>query len=199
MPNADLLGLSRIQIFEIGTVFHRTPDGSDVTEHISCALGVRIKQQGYSPKDDARLLEIQALLESELGTTIQALPEKGVLEFDMSACVATLPEAVAYEPYIPKEAVTFKPYSAYPFVSRDIALWVPETITDDDIRELIITHAGPLLVSLRLFDTFAKEGRVSYAFRLIFQSFERTLTDAEVGESMDRITGALLDHGFEVR
>jgi phenylalanyl-tRNA synthetase beta chain len=199
MPNADLLGRARIQIFEIGTVFEKTRDGHDVTEHLSCALGVRCKQQGYSPKDDVRLLEIKTLLESALGTSIAAQPEKGVLEFDMSARVAALPAPAAYEPYVPKEAVTFKPYSAYPFVSRDIALWAPEGTSADDVHTCITREAGPLLISVRLFDMFAKDGRVSYAFRLIFQSFERTLTDVEVGESMDRITKALLAQGFEVR
>jgi len=42
-----------------------------------------------------------------------------------------------------------------------------------------------------LFDTFKKTGRVSYAFRLVFESEEKTLTDAEVNAVMDEMAAAL--------
>jgi phenylalanyl-tRNA synthetase beta chain len=35
------------------------------------------------------------------------------------------------------------------------------------------------------------EGRVSVAFRLVFQRVDRTLTDAEVATQMDRVVQAL--------
>ena len=199
MPNADLLGILQVQIFEIGTVFHKTEDGSDVTEHMSLALAVRTKQQGFSPKDDARLLEVQTLLETALGAPLAATIEKGVLECDFSELLTKLPAPSAYEPYTAQTSTLFKPYSLYPFISRDIALWVPETTTEDDVRSFIESNGGALLFSIRLFDTFTKEGRVSYAFRLIFQSLERTLTDSEVGEVMERITQSLVAQEFEVR
>jgi phenylalanyl-tRNA synthetase beta subunit len=50
-----------------------------------------------------------------------------------------------------------------------------------------------------LFDTFAKEGRTSLAFRLIFQSFEKTLTEADANEAMERVSAALKAKGFEIR
>ena len=56
-----------------------------------------------------------------------------------------------------------------------------------------------LLVRLDQFDTFEKEGRTSYAFRLVFQSPERTLTDGEVVVRMDAISAALREAGYEVR
>lgn len=199
MPNADLLGVSRVQLFEIGTVFHKTPDGRDVTEHVSLALAVRTKQQGSSPKDDARLTEVCRLLEATLGASLNARIAHGILECDLTTLVAGLPVPTSYEDYATPAQITFKPYSTYPFVSRDIALWVPEGTTDAQVRTIIESHAGPLLLSIRLFDTFSKDGRTSYAFRLIFQSFERTLTDAEVGESMQHISDALLEKDFEIR
>jgi phenylalanyl-tRNA synthetase beta chain len=67
------------------------------------------------------------------------------------------------------------------------------------IEDLIHKNAGELLARLDQFDRFEKEGRVSYAFRLVFQSMERTLTDDEVNGVMEGVTKALTAQGFEVR
>jgi phenylalanyl-tRNA synthetase beta subunit len=38
-----------------------------------------------------------------------------------------------------------------------------------------------------LFDSFTKNGKTSYGFRLVFQSYEKTLTDDEINIIMDKI------------
>lgn len=53
--------------------------------------------------------------------------------------------------------------------------------------------------SVRLFDTFTKEGRTSLAFRLIFQSMDRTLTEQEANDAMARVADKLRAQGFEIR
>jgi phenylalanyl-tRNA synthetase beta subunit len=50
-----------------------------------------------------------------------------------------------------------------------------------------------------LFDTFAKDGKLSLAFRLIFQSFDRTLTEAEANDAMEKVSAKLKAQGFEIR
>jgi phenylalanyl-tRNA synthetase beta chain len=97
------------------------------------------------------------------------------------------------------ELGAYQPFSLYPFIARDIALWVPGGIGAESIEKTIRENAGELLVRLDQFDSFEKEGRVSYAFRLIFQSFERTLTDDEINSIMTTITAALTAKGYEVR
>jgi phenylalanyl-tRNA synthetase beta chain len=83
---------------------------------------------------------------------------------------------------------------------RDIALWVPGTDRADELLASITAQAGELLVHKRLFDIFEKEGRTSYAFRLVFQASDRTLTDVEVNAIMERITKTFVEEqGFEVR
>lgn len=103
--------------------------------------------------------------------------------------------------YIPVryELSAYQPFSLYPFILRDIALWVPSGTESKSIEEEIHAHAGELLVRLDQFDTFQKEGRVSYAYRLVFQSMERTLTDEEVNVLMGTITSVLTGKGYEVR
>lgn len=99
------------------------------------------------------------------------------------------------------KAPQFKMWSLYPFVVRDIALWVPEGTNPEMIMTMIRENATDLLVAgPRLFDTFTKEGRTSYAFRLVFQSHERTLTDDEVNTITAHITKALkADDSWEIR
>ncbi len=83
-------------------------------------------------------------------------------------------------------------WSEYPFMVRDIALWVPESITADEVKAVIDTKKGDLVVrGPELFDTFTKDGRTSYAFRLVFQSFEKTLSDADVEPFTSAIYTAL--------
>ncbi len=93
----------------------------------------------------------------------------------------------------------YKPFSVYPFITRDIALWVPSGTEVSEIETGIRENAKELLVRLDQFDQFEKEGRVSYAFRLVFQSRERTLTDDEVSGIMANITAALSAKDYQVR
>lgn len=97
------------------------------------------------------------------------------------------------EAYMPNRyhLSAYTPFSIYPFILRDIALWVPAETDVVDIEKTIRAAAGTLLVRLDQFDRFEKEGRVSYAFRMVFQSKERTLTDEEVNVRMAEVTEAV--------
>lgn len=196
--NADLLGIPYVQTFEIGTVFTKNAEGNDVVEYTSLAFGVRMKSV-YTPKDDARLTEVIAKVESELGTSLKGTVTRGVYECNLSNVIATLPAPTAYTPFAGATETTFTPYSPYPYITRDIALWVREGVTADSIQALIKEEGGILLTHVRLFDEFQKEGRTSLAFRLIFQSFEKTLTDEEVQPIMVGIEHRIKKQGCEIR
>lgn len=103
--------------------------------------------------------------------------------------------------YTPKryELGAYTPFSIYPFIARDIAFWAPADTKVEYSEELIRLHAGELLTRLDQFDRFEKEGRVSLAFRLVFQSLDKTLTDTEINEVMEHIAAALAEKGYEVR
>ena len=90
----------------------------------------------------------------------------------------------------------FKMWSLFPFISRDIAVWVPEKITSSEVEKIIKDEAGLLLLKgPDLFDEFRKDGKISYAFKLVFQSYERTLTDTEINEIMLNITNKIKAKG----
>lgn len=94
----------------------------------------------------------------------------------------------------------FAMWSEYPYIVRDVAVWVSGSVPSSEISDVIRNNATNLLVrGPRLFDTFTKDSRTSYAFRMVFQSFERTLQEEEISTIMDTITTSLQNNGWEVR
>ncbi len=93
----------------------------------------------------------------------------------------------------------YKIFSRYPSITRDIALWVPASTSSDVVRTAIASSAGDLMVRLDLFDEFKKGEQTSYAFRLVFQSFEKTLTDDEANTAMKSVYDAVAAKGWTVR
>ncbi len=81
--------------------------------------------------------------------------------------------------------------SRYPAVERDIAILLDQEIKASRVLSVIKGMNNPLLYDLKLFDLYSgtqvTKGQKSVAFKAIFQSAERTLTDAEVNHSMDSI------------
>ena len=89
----------------------------------------------------------------------------------------------------------FKPWSIYPFISRDVSVWIPEGESVDKLKQILIENGTDLLIKEPyLFDSFTKDGKTSYAFRLVFQSFERTLKAEEVEEIMTKITNKIKEN-----
>ncbi len=72
----------------------------------------------------------------------------------------------------------------FPAVKRDIAVVLPESVTYNEARELIKTDKSGLLHDVNVFDIYTggqvPEGYKSMAFRLLFMSNEKTLTENEV-------------------
>ena len=74
--------------------------------------------------------------------------------------------------------VQYKAIPRYPQVTRDFAFLVDDTVVVAAMIEQIET-ISPLIVSVGVFDMFRKETK-SIALRVIFQSYEETLTDETV-------------------
>ncbi len=135
----------------------------------------------------------------EIGTVFTKEGEKLVVE--TSEPVADLPTIAEDAVYVPKRYAlsAYKPFSAYPFMLRDIAFWAPADTDVGRATSHIREHTGDLLVRTDQFDRFEKEGRISYAVFCLKKSPERTLTDEEVNGYMEKISAALRAAGYEVR
>lgn len=195
--HADLIGVTAIKVFEIGTVFSKTD--TSVTEHTAIALGVRTKGNGYNQKDDAPLQRACAVVYEALGTPLDWNMEKGVAEANLSIALEKLPTPDRYQSFVSKPPAIYQTVSVYPAVSRDIALFVEPGESAAAVEETIRAAAGDLCVRSTLFDTFTKDGRTSYAFRLVFQSPDKTLTDQAVNAYMETIYQVVAEKGWEVR
>src|SRR3989344_5383180 len=93
----------------------------------------------------------------------------------------------------------YQPFSKYPFIVRDIAMWIPAKTKQEDVLEVIRKSAGELLVRSEKFDEFKKDKKLSLAFRLVFQSFDRTLTDEDANSRMSSVNTAVEKEGWKVR
>jgi phenylalanyl-tRNA synthetase beta chain len=78
----------------------------------------------------------------------------------------------------------FAPIPRFPASTRDVALVVKDGIAAGEVEAAVRAAAGPLAEAVRLFDRFVggqvPAGHSSLAFRVVYRSPERTLTDAEV-------------------
>ena len=196
-PNADLLGVREIRAFEVGMVFSKK--GSELVQTLSLSLGVR-SPSGYKAKNDDKILALGIdAVEKLLGTTISWTQKEGIAEAALSEIFATLPTPSAYAPFEKIPDIVYKPFSNYPFASRDVAFWCGEGVGAVQVENLLRESAGPLLQRIDQFDQFEKEGKTSLAFRLVFQSYEKTLTEDEINSTMEQVYAKLKGAGCEIR
>jgi phenylalanyl-tRNA synthetase beta chain len=87
------------------------------------------------------------------------------------------------------------PLPRFPSIVRDLSILVPDGLPAADVRGTIRSAAPPTLIELHEFDRYQgkgiPEGRVSLSYHLTFRAPDRTLTDAEVDEAMNRIVASL--------
>ena len=158
VQNKDLLGLTEVKLFEIGTVW------KEGKEEVMAGI--------VSDKEEAK--------EDPLSVFVK--------------------DAASYETSPLSETARYEPFSKYPYIVRDIAVWVPNDTNPNDVGRIVSTAAGTLVGrSPDLIDEYKKGDRISYAFRLVFQSFEKTLTDQGVNDGMEAVYEAVKKQGWEVR
>lgn len=169
--NAPILGLNEVKIFEIGTIFNKN------TEEIHVA---------YANKKEVQEMTLDEYL-TKFG--IDSKKSSDLLSGDL--VISSIGQTI-FDP-IPN----FVSWSVYPFITRDLSLWVNND-SDKDIVLAIIKEAGKelLIKDPQILDRFEKEGKISYAFRMVFQSYERTLSDEEINKIMEQINQKVTEKGY---
>jgi phenylalanyl-tRNA synthetase beta chain len=81
----------------------------------------------------------------------------------------------------------------FPNVSRDVALVIDEQVTYRRVKEII--QSFPLVMRVTLFDLYRgeqiREGKKSFAIRIVYQSSSHTLTDEEVDRTQKQMLAKL--------
>lgn len=199
--NAPVLGVKAVKIFELGNIFTDTEE----KRYLGIAYDDGAKKSSFTDEVDMILAEIKrtlgvATIECHM---IQSKPY--CIEIDIDELISNLVEPITYESpsFQALPSMVYAPVSNYPFISRDIAMWVEESTTWEDVKNLCGTINNPLIKRIDLFDTFTKEfdgaKKHSYAFRLVFQSHDRTLTDEEVNQEMEAYYNLFKEKGYEIR
>ena len=113
--------------------------------------------------------------------------------------VIDMPEVLKYATFDRK----YTGIAKYPAVTRDISMVVPKEILVGQIEEIIEKKGGAYLESYHLFDLYEgeqiKAGFKSVAYSIVFRAKDKTLSDTEVTEAMDRILKGLEALGIELR
>jgi len=111
--------------------------------------------------------------------------------FELTAPCALLEVELSALLEVPAEPSRYREVSPYPAVRRDLAVLLEAAQPAGAVLEAIRKTAANMLVSAHIFDRYEGKGvpagKVSIAFRLVFQRPDRTLLDAEVAKTTERV------------
>lgn len=89
----------------------------------------------------------------------------------------------------------YKEISKFPSVKKDLAVVVDKNVTAEEIAVLIKKAGGSALSKIEAFDVYTGKGidenKKSIAYSLTFEKMDRTLTDEEINQSMEKIVEML--------
>jgi phenylalanyl-tRNA synthetase beta chain len=95
----------------------------------------------------------------------------------------------------------FESFSTYPASDRDLAFFVDTKTSVSELERSMRKAGGKLLDSVELFDEYkgkgVPDGKRSLAFRMVYRTIDRTLTDADVDPLQQEIRDVLVDR-FQV-
>ncbi|HLD62142.1 MAG TPA: hypothetical protein VI998_04185, partial [Patescibacteria group bacterium] len=88
----------------------------------------------------------------------------------------------------------FKEVSKYPPITRDISFVVSDSFVPNNYFDLIRDLGGDLVEQVELLDKYENaakfgEGKISYTYRIVYRSNERTLVSEEVDAIQNKIYG----------
>ncbi|MEZ2275615.1 MAG: phenylalanine--tRNA ligase subunit beta [Microcoleus sp.] len=119
------------------------------------------------------------------------LPEQVyVFQLDLAVLVANLERSH-------NAPSKFTSYSSFPASDRDIAFFAPIEVPVVDMQSAMKKAAGNLLDSVELFDEYRGDnvpaGQRSLAFRLIYRSGDRTLSETDVEPAQQKVRDVLVE------
>jgi phenylalanyl-tRNA synthetase beta chain len=97
----------------------------------------------------------------------------------------------------------YKEISKFPSVKKDLAVIVEKNVTSEELAKQIKKSAGSLLLMSKVFDVYTgagiEENKKSIAYSLEFGAQDRTLTDEEINNILEKIIASLEKQGATIR
>ena len=185
----------------------RTYDFFDVKaimENLLSAIGVRgydIERSGYPvfhPGISADFVKDGKIIAS-FGELHPVVLDQWGIKKDVYGFLIHVPELL---PYI-DATIDYKKIPKFPASERDLSMLVPSKYTNKEVEAIIEKAAGRHLETLRLFDLYqgeqVQEGYKSMAYNLYFRADDRTLTDKEVDQWIEKIVKKLGEADITLR
>ena len=124
-----------------------------------------------------------------------------MLGIDERVYVAELQLSPLYA--VEKPMTIYRPLPKFPAVTRDLSLVCDRALPVATLEKAIRSAAGKLLENLKLFDVYEGEriapDKKSVAYSLTLRSSERTLTDEESAQVVNRVVKSLEEAGAVLR
>lgn len=198
-----------VAFFEFGNVFI---NGREERRCVIVKDDGKKKNKFTSELEDI-LNEVKNIFEINNLTILNKSEKPALVEFSIAEIIETTDQAKLEEGRANFQKVTYDlpkgkyvPFSVYPFIARDVSMWVPSSIDFESIKSEIKNLQLINYLKSYKFDSYtptddtnANYGKTSIAFRLIFQSMDKTLTDIEVESEMEKVYEFLKTKNFEVR
>jgi len=122
-----------------------------------------------------------------LGQIREAILRAYDIEQPVFVCDLNLEALIA----LPVPTKSYEAIPSFPPSRRDMAVLVDASVPAGALRDAAMESGGKLLTSVEIFDVYSGKqvpnGKKSVALSLVFQSNEKTLTDAETQKAWDRI------------
>ncbi len=173
-------------------------DMKGVIEEVFYRLGLRGKTE-YQPDAQKAFLhpgrQAEVVYEGSVVAYIGEVHPAVLKNFGIGersyVAVVDLAELIA----MPKESIKYAGVPKFPSITRDISLTMKKRVLAGDVEAVICKKGGSLVESFELFDVYEgaqiMEGFKSLAYKIVFRAKDRTLTDEEVTNTMDKIIKAL--------
>ncbi len=174
-----------------------------ITETVLNCLGIKIR--GFEKQDEhAKIKGLKATIGKRQLLELGEVDTKLSSQFDIKQKVFVLDMNWDLALEICGKRVQFKEISKFPSVERDLAMIVPKELPYAQIETQIGKLKLDKLREIKLFDVFESEklgqGKKSMAINLTFMDNEKTLTDKEIDNWMNKIMNSFeKDLNAEIR
>ncbi len=224
------VGNKDLRIFEFGKAFRAKTLPLQELPYEDNMLAIAVCEDGYSFFDLKGVLESllsktslkYTLVRSNksflhLGVSADVLDENGIVvasfgkihpvvakNYDIPVNVFYCEVNTQYLADLPEKVYNVKSISKYPIVERDISVVVNENVTVEEILTSIKSACGILYYDSYLFDIYRNnslgENKKSLAFKIKLSDINKTLTDDEVQNVVNKVLKALsYKHGAVLR